>query len=169
MDTLEFRRFLRNLPEFERLGERSLHTLAAQMQVEEYPVGHVLVTLGQCGAAMHVVITGRVEAGALSSEDGESHELPNGSIIGLLSFANVPELENCRCEEVTQVGTLSRERYDDLFSLAPAAARLIQYMLAVKLAQLLQAQNRTLRQTLRAKAKPIPKKAESLLKQWFGG
>jgi CRP-like cAMP-binding protein len=153
------------LPEFERLGERSLDTLAAQMQVEDYPSGHVLATQGQCGEAMQVVITGRIETGALSAEYGETHELAKGSIIGLLSFANIPELENCRCKEAVQVATLSRERFDALFSLATAAARLIQYMLAVRLAQLLQAQNRTLRQTLRTKSSP---KSESLLKQWLG-
>ncbi len=167
MNTADFRRFLRGLPEFERLGERSLDTLAAQMQVKDYPAGHLLVTQGQCGAAMQVVISGRIETGALSPEDGESHELHQGSIVGLLSFASVPELASCRCKEAVQVGVLSRERFNALFSLAPAAARLIQYMLAVKLARLLQEQNRTLRQACRAKAKPTPK-SESILKQWLG-
>ena len=166
MNTTEFRRFLRGLPEFERLGERSLDALAAQMQVKDYPAGHVLVTQGQCGAAMHVVITGRVEAEALSPEDCENHVLHQGSIVGLLSFATVPELASCRCKEAVQVGTLSRERFNALFSLAPAAARLIQYMLAVKLARLLQEQNRTLREACRAKS--TPKKSESLFKQWLG-
>jgi CRP-like cAMP-binding protein len=168
MNTTEFRRFLRGLPEFERLGERSLDTLAAQMQVKDYPAGHVLVTQGQCGTAMQVVISGRIEMGALSPEDGESHELPQGSIVGLLSFASVPELESYCCKEPVQVGTLSRERFNALFSLAPAAARLIQYMLAVKLARLLQEQNRALRQACRAKANPTLKKSESLFKQWLG-
>ena len=166
MNTVDFRRFLRGLPEFERLSGRSLDALATQMQIEDYPAGHVLVTQGQCGSAMQVLITGRVETEARSSEYGETHELANGSIIGLLSFANIPELENCCCKQAVQVATLSRERFNALFSVSPAAARLIQYMLAVKLAQLLQAQNRTLRQALRIKS--TPKKSESLLKQWLG-
>lgn len=166
MNTVDFRRFLRGLPEFERLSGRSLDVLATQMQIEDYPAGHVLVTQGQCGVAMQVLITGRIEAGPLSAEYGETRKLAQGSIIGLLSLANIPELENCRCQEAVQVATLSRERFDALFSLSPAAARLIQYMLAVKLAQLLQAQNRTLRQALRIKS--TPKKSESLFKQLFG-
>ena len=166
MNTSDLHRFLRGLPAFERLGERSLDALASQMREQDYPAGHTLMTQGQCSSAMHVVITGRIETGALSSEYGKPCELAEGSIIGLLSLANIPELENYQCKESVQVATLSRAHFDALYSLSPAAARLIQYMIAVRLAQLLQAKNHALRQTLRTKA--TPQKSISPLKRWFG-
>lgn len=172
MNTADLRRFLRSLPAFERFSGHSLDVLAANMSLENYPAGHVLTVQGRCGEAMYVLISGRIEvertgvAATFSPEHGENQELTEGAVVGLLSFANIPSLGTGTCSEDVQVASLSRERYEALFSQAPGAAHQMQYMLAVRLAQVLQAQNRSLRQALHNKT--APKKSESLLKRWFG-
>ena len=172
MNTADLRRFLRSLPAFERFSERSLDALATNMHLENYPAGHILTVQGQCGAAMYMVISGRIDvarvgvAATFSPEHGENQELAEGAIVGLLSFANIPSLGTCTCKDDVQLASLSREDYEALFSQAPGAAHQMQYMLAVRLAQVLQTQNRSLRQALHNKT--APKKSESLLKRWFG-
>lgn len=151
---IETKIFLHGLPAFERFNERQIDALVAQLRVETYTPGTMLISQGEQGAALYIVMSGVIQVSQIITDeedeggDGEtkSHEAHAGEMAGLLSLVpDMPSLVTCTAVDQLTVASLTLDRYNALFLLAPGIAHQFQYMLASQLAFCLQQQSQELR------------------------
>ena len=162
---MDLKAFLHALPAFERFSDRQLDAFVANVHVEEFATGGQLITQGEPGRAMYVLLSGAVRSEryeAMGSEV-EPLEIRDGELFGLVSLAdNIPSPETCTAENFVTVASLTPQAYHSLFLLAPGLARQLQYMVAVQLARELQIKNKSLRKGMALGKRP------SLLERLLG-
>ena len=162
---MELKPFLHALPAFERFSDRQLDALVANLRVEEFATGGEIITQGEPGRAMYILLSGAVrsERAEVVESDLEPVEIRDGEVFGLVSLAdNIPSPETCTAETFVTVASLTQQAYHSLFLLAPGLARQLQYMVAVQLARELQIKNKSLRKGMALGKRP------SLLERLLG-
>ena len=163
---MELKSFLHALPAFERFNQRQLDVLVANLHVEDFAAGGQLITQGEQGTAMYLLMSGAVRStryDTIGSNDADPVEIRDGELFGLLSLvANIPAPETCTAESAVTVAALTPQSYHSLFLLAPGLARQLQYMVAVQMARELQIKNKSLRKGMAQGKRP------SLLERLLG-
>ena len=163
---MDLKAFLHALPAFERFSDRQLDVLVSNLQVEEFAAGGELITQGEQGPAMYILMSGAVTStryDTIGSDDADPVEVRDGELFGLLSLVeNIPSPETCTAGSAVTVAALTPHRYHSLFLLAPGLARQLQYMVAVQLARELQIKNKSLRKGMALGKRP------SLLERLLG-
>ena len=144
--------FLQELPAFERFDESELDAFVASSRLYEYPEGHRFSSENEPGESTFLVITGRVRVfhhdgmvgTTLSATEVCSGEMFNllALLDGLTVSTTSVALEPCIALE------FSREGFALLKKSVPRVAHQIQYMVAIQLANALQARNAALRERL---------------------
>lgn len=163
---MDLETFLHALPAFERFSKRQLDILLSNLEMREIGDGERLLTQGEQGAAMYILVSGKVHItrrDTISQEEQDAGEARDGEVFGLLSLVeHIPSPDTCTAEGPATVAALTPERYHALFLLSPSLARQLQYMVAVQLARELQWKNQSLRKGLTRQKSP------SLLERLFG-
>ena len=162
----DLRTFLHGLPAFERFPDKQLDLLLNHLRLEAYEANQTLVTQGNQGPALYIIISGTVDVTRRDDTgelEQEAREARDGEVVGLLSLVdNMPSPETCTAKTRVTAAVLTPERFNALFLMAPTIAHQLQYMVAVQLARDLQEKNKSLRKGL-ARQKPA-----SLLERLFG-
>ncbi len=157
---MDIKQFLKTLPAFESFTEAHIEALAGLMAVSSHPAGHRLITQGQQGDAMYLLMEGAIQTSRIHEVTGaldEARDLHAGEIFGLLSLIdNMPAGWTSTTKEAVTVATLSRPDFLRLYQMAPPIAHHLQYMVAVQLARDLQSRNRELRELLQQRAAATP-------------
>lgn len=162
---MELKAFIHGLPAFERFQSRHLDMLVNALEVRAFDSGDQIITEGELGGAMYIVMSGTVMI-TLQDTGADSDELPEaqeGELIGLLSLVeNMPASATCTAKGRVLAAALTPDRFLTLFLVAPGIAHQLQYMIAVQLARSLQQKNHALRKGL-AMRKPPKSFIERLL------
>ena len=162
---MELKAFIHGLPAFERFHSRHLDMLVDALEVRGFDNGEPLITEGELGGAMYIVMSGAVKI-SLNDPGVDADELPDaqeGELIGLLSLVdNMPASATCTAKGKVMVAALTPDRFHSLFLVAPGIALQLEYMIAVQLARSLQEKNKALRRGL-ARRKPKPSLIERLM------
>ena len=145
----DLKTFVKGLPAFERFGERHIDALVERLQVSTYADGHLFMSQGRQGEAVQIILRGKVDVSrhnAASNVHEEIAEASDGEIICMLALIDdMPATVTCRALGEVTSAALSRERYNELFLVAPPICHQLQYMLAVQLARDIQRLNSGLR------------------------
>lgn len=144
--------FLRELPAFGRFTESELDAFVASARLYEFPEGHQFSSEADPGNATYLVVTGRVRVfqhdTVLKSTLGVT-EVCSGEVFNLLSLIdNLPVPTTAVALEPSIALQFSRDSLVLLKQSAPRVAQQIQYMVAIQLANALQARNSALRTRL---------------------
>jgi CRP/FNR family transcriptional regulator, cyclic AMP receptor protein len=163
---MDLKNFLKGLPAFSRFADRPLDALAASLQVNEYPAGHRLLTQGEQGSAVYILMSGSVKIDRYDAIEGTTVDLAealDGEVVGLVSLVeNMPVQVNVTTAGRVVAAVLTPDKFHALFLLAPTIGLQLEYMVAVQLSRNLQEQNRQLRKGL-AQRKSPPSLIERLL------
>ncbi len=153
---MDIKQFLKTLPAFEHFNAADIDALAERMIVSSHAAGHVLITRGEQGEALYLLVEGTVQSTHVDEATGtelEARDLHAGEMFGLLSLvADMPAGWDAVAKEPVTVAELSWPDFKDLFRTAPPIAHHLQYMVAVQLARDLQSRNKQLRELLKQRA-----------------
>lgn len=144
--------FLRELPAFERFSETELDAFVASARLFEFPEGHQFSTEQSPGTSTYLVVTGRVRVfqhdTMLKTTLGVT-EVCSGEVFNLLSLVgDLPVPTTAMALEPSIALEFSRDSLAMLKQSAPRVAQQIQYMVAIQLANALEARNAALRARL---------------------
>ena len=149
---MDLKFFLKNLPAFEEFKPHHLEILANGLQVMEYPDGHVFITQGTQGTALHLLIQGSVRITRRDAQGGgeyEARELAAGELFGILSLVdNLPASATCTAKGPAKTASLTRAAFEQLFKDASPIGHHLQYMIAVQMARDIQEENKSFRAAL---------------------
>lgn len=122
---------------FGPLDERIREKLAEALEISRVPGGSRLFAQGDTGDAAYLVLTGRlrVERPRATGRVEILREVGRGELVGELSLlTGAPRSATVRATRDTEVGRMSRERFDRLIAEYPPLAIRITRMLAALLA-----------------------------------
>jgi CRP/FNR family cyclic AMP-dependent transcriptional regulator len=149
---MDLKFFLKNLPAFEEFTPKHLDILANGLTVAEYPDGHVFITQGMQGTALHLLIQGSVRITRRDAPGGaeyEARELASGELFGILSLVDeLPASATCTAKGMVKTASLTRAAFDELFREASPIGHHLQYMIAVQMARDIQEENKSFRAAL---------------------
>lgn len=141
--------FLQELPAFERFSESELDAFVASSRLYEYPEGHRFSAENEPGASTYLVVTGRVRVfhhDHLLQTALSATEVCSGEMFNLLALLDGLSVSTTAVALEPSIALeFSREGFELLRKSVPRVAHQIQYMIAIQLANALQARNAALR------------------------
>ncbi|MGA0570769.1 Crp/Fnr family transcriptional regulator [Variovorax sp. VNK109] len=144
--------FLQDLPAFERFSESELDAFVASSRLYEFPEGHRFSSETEPGESTYLVVTGRVRVfhhDQLLKTTLSATEVCSGEMFNLLSLMDGLSISTTAVALEPSIALeFSREGYALLKKSVPRVAHQIQYMIAIQLANALQARNAALRERL---------------------
>ncbi len=144
--------FLRDLPAFERFEEAELDTFVASSRLYEFPEGHRFSSENDPGESTYLLVTGRVRVfhhDALLKTTLSATEVCAGEMFNLLSLVGPLSVATTAVALEPSIALeFPRSALPELKRAVPRVAHQIQYMVAIQLANALQARNTALRTRL---------------------
>jgi CRP-like cAMP-binding protein len=109
---------LRKLEIFEPLDENSLRNLSAQLQLKEFPENKIVLTKGDPGTSLYIILEGRV---AVIGDEGQTiSEMGVGEIFGEMSLlSGEPVTTTIHSREKTRLATLSSKDFKHVLRMYP--------------------------------------------------
>lgn len=121
---MQFTDFLRKVPLFEELDDRSLNAIAAGAIEQNYPPGHEIVREGDTGVGAYIIRSGRVEV--VQSRGGQPvklAELTTGDFFGDMALIDeFPRSATVRAVEPTTCLGLTRWHFRGVLDSYPEIA-----------------------------------------------
>jgi CRP-like cAMP-binding protein len=143
---------LQDLPAFERFNETELDAFVASSRLYEFPEGHRFSSEEEPGESTFLVITGRVRVfhhDRLLKSTLSATEVCSGEMFNLLALVDRLSVGTTAVALEPSIALeFSREGLALLKKSVPRVAHQIQYMIAIQLANALQARNAALRERL---------------------
>lgn len=144
--------FLKDLPAFERFDEAELDAFVASARLYEYPEGHMFSSENDPGESTYLLVTGRVRVfhhDALVKSTLSVTEVCAGEMFNLLSLVGPLSVATTAVALEPSIALeFPRSSLPTLKTAVPRVAHQIQYMIAIQLANALQARNSALRTRL---------------------
>jgi CRP-like cAMP-binding protein len=144
--------FLHDLPAFERFNETELDAFVASSRLYEFPEGHRFSSEEEPGESTFLVVTGRVRVfhhDRLLQATLSANEVCSGEMFNLLALVDGLSVGSTAVALEPSIALeFSREGLALLRKSVPRVAHQIQYMIAIQLANALQARNAALRERL---------------------
>lgn len=145
------KRYLHELPGFEHLSEADVEHIAAAMQVDDYPDGHVFVYQDKLAKELFLVLDGKVSV-CRYGRTGKYYclkTLQAGDFFGLLSLAEgAPSEASCIASGPVRVAHLPFSAFMLLYQPTSEIGCRFQFVIASQLARDLHERHRALRQLL---------------------
>ena len=137
--------FLRDLPAFERFDEKELDAFVASSRLYEFPEGHRFSGENEPGESTYLLVTGRVRVfhhDAMVKSTLSVNEVCSGEMFNVLSLVGPLSVSTTAVALEPSIALeFSREALPELKRAVPRVAHQIQYMIAIQLANALQARN----------------------------
>lgn len=119
---------LQKIPLFESLSDELHQDIIDSIQMQYFPVDHVLFNEGDQGDKMYIIKTGSVK---IFSGEKEIAVLGEGAFFGEMALmGSAPRNASAKVLEEAEIFTLEREVFDALLSRNPEAAEEIKKVFA---------------------------------------
>ncbi|MBP7566070.1 MAG: cyclic nucleotide-binding domain-containing protein [Burkholderiaceae bacterium] len=144
--------FLRDLPAFERFDEKELDAFVASSRLYEFPEGHRFSGENEPGSSTYLLVTGRVRVfhhDAMVGATLSVNEVCSGEMFNVLSLVGPLSVSTTAVALEPSIALeFPRDSLPEIKRAVPRVAHQIQYMIAIQLANALQARNTALRSRL---------------------
>jgi CRP-like cAMP-binding protein len=145
---------LNSLPAFESFDAPQIQALAELLQPQDHAIGHALITQGEQGDGLYLLMRGMVQERKCAPGQVDAEVVVEQGVGEWFGWSSLVEGLPAHASHVAvtpvSVARLSPEAYRQLFAQALPLARHLQYMTAVRLARALDGENQRQRERLLA-------------------
>ena len=123
-----FERKVPKSPLFENLTEEERKALAAEMELEQHEEGHVIISEGQPGSSMYIIISGEVKVFTVGKDDKTVYlaKLGEGDFFGEVSvLTGKPRTATITASKPTELLRLDKEKLDNALAKYPGIRKVL--------------------------------------------
>ncbi|HEV2718417.1 MAG TPA: cyclic nucleotide-binding domain-containing protein [Thermoanaerobaculia bacterium] len=123
-----FERKVPKSPLFENLTEEERKALAAEMELEQHQEGHVIISEGQPGSSMYVIVSGEVKVFTIGKDNNPVYlaKLGEGDFFGEVSvLTGRPRTATITASQPTDLLRLDKEKLDNLLAGHPGIRKVL--------------------------------------------
>ncbi len=123
-----FERKVPKSPLFENLTEEERKALAAEMELEQHQEGHVIISEGQPGSSMYVIVSGEVKVFTIGKDNNPVYlaKLGEGDFFGEVSvLTGRPRTATITASQPTDLLRLDKEKLDAVLGKHPGIRKVL--------------------------------------------